>query len=94
MATLNSVMTAVLMNTTGKVMSALGIGFVSYKGLDTMQQRFVSMLIDKLDDVPQAALQLIYIVGVGEYLNYMLSGYAFALTIKTTTHLTAGLKRD
>lgn len=92
MTTLNSVMTSVLMNTTGKVMSALGIGFVSYKGLDTMQQKFVGLLMDKLDDVPQAALQLIYIVGVGEYLNYMLSGYAFALTIKSTTRLTTRLK--
>lgn len=94
MATLNSVITAVLMNTTGKVMSALGIGFVSYKGLDSLQQKFVSLLMDKIDDLPQAALQLIYIVGVGEYLNYMLSGYAFALTIKSTTHLTARLKSD
>lgn len=94
MATLNSVITAVLMNTTGKVMSALGVGFVSYKGLDSIQQKFVSLLMDKIDDLPQAALQLIYIVGVGEYLNYMLSGYAFALTIKSTTHLTARLKSD
>lgn len=92
MTTLNSVITSVLMNTTGKVMSALGVGFVSYKGLDTMQQKFVGLLMDKLDDLPQAALQLIYIVGIGEYLNYMLSGYAFALTIKSTTHLTARLK--
>lgn len=94
MATLNSLMTAVLMNTTAKVMSALGIGFISYKGLDSLQQKFVSLLLDKLEDFPEASLQLIYMSGMGEYLNYMMSAYAFSLTIKSTKHLTGGLKNS
>lgn len=92
--TFNSLMTAILMNTTGKVLTALDVGFVTYKGSDVMLNQFVRWLHSKMGDISQDTLQLLYISGFGEYLNWTISGMAFGLSIKSASYLTARLRSN
>lgn len=85
-------MTAILTNTTNKVMAALGVGFVSYQGTDVVFNRFIHLIREQLGDISQDALQLLYLGGLGEYLNWTMSGMAFGLSIKSMSYLTARLR--
>lgn len=92
MTTFNSLMTAVLMNTATKITTALGVGFVSYKGLGALQYKFIDLIQDKLNGLPADALNLLMLGGLGDYLNWTMSGVTFALSIKSTTFLTTKLR--
>lgn len=91
-ANFNTLMTAILMTTAGKIISALGLCFITYQGLDTLQGYFLRVVHQQLGQFTHDALQLFYLGGGGEVLNWVFSGYAFALSIKTTSKLTARFK--
>lgn len=93
MTTFNSLLTSILINTATKIMTALGIGFVSYTGIDYMQGQFVNWVKSQLSQFPTDALNLFYLSGAGDALNWIFSAYAFVATTKLTSHLTAQLKR-
>lgn len=88
----NTLLTAVLITTAGKIMTALGLCFIVYQGLDTLQGYFLSVVNKQLGQFTNDALQLFYLGGGGEVLNWVFSGYAFALSIKSTSKLTARFK--
>lgn len=85
-------MTAILMNTAAKIFTALGLTFVVYKGLDTFHLKLVRLIQDKLDGVPADTLQLLMLGGFGDFLNWVMSGIAFAMTLKSGSKLTARFK--
>ena len=82
-----------LMSFAGKMITAFGLGFSSYVGLDLMQDKFVSWLTQQLGYFPADALSMFYMAGGGVVLNYLFGAIAFIATIKTTSHLTATLKK-
>lgn len=92
-ASIGSLLTAVLMNTAGKVIAALGLGFVSYQGIDLMLTTFVGWMQGQMGKLPIDALNLLYLSGVPSALNWIFSAYAFTATLKATSHLTAQFKK-
>lgn len=83
-----------LMSFAGKIVTALGLGFVSYAGLDMMQDKFSSWLTQQLGYFPADALAMFYMAGGGVVLNYLFGAITFVTTIRTTSHLTATLKKQ
>lgn len=92
MTTFNSLMTSILMNTTGKVLTALGVGFISYSGIDYMHGRFVSWVQNQLHQFPADAYQMFVLSGAPDALNWVFSAYAFSATIKGGSKLVARFK--
>lgn len=90
--TFNSLLTAILINTTAKIAAAFGVGFVSYSGLDYMQSRFIGWMQEQLSQFPSDALNLFYLSGAPDAMNWIFSAYAFSATLKSTAKLTAQLK--
>lgn len=93
MTTFNSVMTAILVNTTAKIATAFGVGFVSYTGIDYMGQRFVGFIKGQLSQFPADALALFTLSGAPDALNWIFSAFAFSATIKSTSKLTAQFRK-
>ena len=62
---LGSVLTGVLMSVAGKLITALGVGFVSYAGLNLLQNKFAGWLQTQMGAIPADALQIFYIAGGG-----------------------------
>lgn len=92
--TFNTLMTAILINVAAKIFTALGLTFVVYKGLDTLHLKFVRLIQDKLDGIPADILQLMLLGGFGDFLNWVMSGIAFAMTLKAGSKLTARFKQS
>ena len=90
---IGTMITSVLMSVAGKLLTALGVGFVSYTGLDYMQGKFASWIASQLGAFPADALQIFYIGGGGVILNWIFGAITFIATIKATSHLTASLRK-
>ena len=62
--------TSVLMTVAGKVITALGLSFVSYVGLNEIQGFLLSHVQSQIGGIPSDAMNLAYIAGTavcGEY---------------------------
>lgn len=90
---IGGVIMAALMTFSGKIFTALGLGFVSYAGLDYMQGKFSGWLVGQLGNIPADALQIFYIAGGGVVLNWIFGAITFIATIKTTSRLTASMRK-
>lgn len=88
-----SMIISALMTFAGKILTALGVGFITYKGLDLMQAKFASYIQQQLGNIPADALQIFYMAGGGVFLNWIFGAVAFIATIKTTSHLTATMRK-
>lgn len=89
---IGAILTGVLMTTAGKIMSALGLSFISYAAANVLQQRFASWLAGSVSSFPTDALQIFYIAGGGVVLNWFFGSLAFVASLKSTAHLSAVLK--
>lgn len=83
-----------LMSFTGKIITAFGIGFISYTGLDYMQGKFANYIQSQLGSFPIDALQIFYMAGGGVVLNWLFGAISFVATIKTTSHLTTTFRKS
>ena len=90
MATLGTVLTSVLMTTAGRIISSLGMSFITYTGFNAMQSYFVSWLSNQFNNFPSAAIQLVYIGGGGVALNWLFGAFAFVVSVKSVTKLSMG----
>lgn len=90
---LGSVLTGVLMSVAGKLITALGVGFVSYAGLNLLQNKFAGWLQTQMGAIPADALQIFYIAGGGVALNWLFGAFAFINTLKASGKLIAGMKK-
>ena len=82
-----------LMSFAGKMITAFGLGFVSYAGLDYMQDKFVGWISQQIGSFPVDAASIFYMAGGVVVLNWIFGAITFIATIKTTSHLTASLKK-
>lgn len=90
---LSTILTGILMTTASKIITALGLGFVTYTGIDYMQQKFANYMLREMSSIPTDAIQIFYIAGGGVVLNWLFGAIAFTATLKTTSHLTASLRK-
>uniref|UniRef100_A0AAU8B2Q6 DUF2523 domain-containing protein n=1 Tax=Dulem virus 54 TaxID=3145765 RepID=A0AAU8B2Q6_9VIRU len=79
---LATMITSVLMTVAGRLISALGLSFVTYKGMDITQTYFANWLNSQLSSFPAASLQILYIAGVGVCLNWIFGTFTFIVTLK------------
>lgn len=63
----------------GKLIAALGISIISYKGIEAIQVQFVNYLINQLGRMPSEVLQIFYLAGGGVALNWIMGGVSFAI---------------
>lgn len=93
MKSLSTLITAVLMSAAGKIMSALGIAFVSYKGVEALQERFAGWMLQQIGSIPADALNIFYLAGGGIFLNWIFGAIAFSASVKGASKLTAIMKK-
>lgn len=65
-STLGMLITSALMSTAGKLLTSLGIGAITYAGLDYVQRRFMAAALDAWGGLPADAVQLLLIAGVSQ----------------------------
>lgn len=85
--------TSVLMTVAGKVIAALGLSFVSYVGLNELQKYLLDAVQTQIGGLPQDGLQIAYIAGLGVALNWIFGTFAFIVSIKSLSKLSAGVAR-
>lgn len=86
-STLGMLITSALMSTAGKLLTSLGIGAITYAGLDYVQRRFMAAALDAWGGLPADAVQLLLIAGVGVALNWVFGAISFVVTYRSTTKL-------
>ena len=86
-------LTAVLTTFAGKVVAALGVSFVSYIGLNELQNYLLSTVQQQIGGIPEVALQLAYIAGIGVCLNWLFGTFAFIASLKAVAKLSASLAK-
>lgn len=82
-ASFGMIITAALMSTAGKLITAFGVGAITYTGLSVIQQRFVSTALQNWQSLPSDAIQVLLIGGVGVALNWVFGAIAFIVTYKS-----------
>ncbi|QEY25503.1 DUF2523 family protein [Neisseria zalophi] len=85
--------TGVLMSVAGRLIAALGLSFVSYVGLNEIQGYLLNQVQTQIGGIPNDALQLAYIAGMGVVLNWIFGTFAFIASMKTMSKLSAGIQR-
>ena len=90
---LGTILTSVLMTVAGRLVAALGVSTVSYIGLNEIQKRIVSAVAQNIDSLPKEALQLIYIAGLRICLNWIMGAFAFVISLKSLSRLSAGISK-
>ncbi len=86
-----TLITSVLMTVAGRVIAALGLSFVSYVGLNELQEMFLRAVSDQIGGIPADALQIAYIAGFGLCLNWVFGAFAFVVSLKSLSKLSAGI---
>lgn len=77
-----SIITGVLMSVAGRVLSVVGLSFVTVTGLNTMQRYFINEISRAIGGFPDEALQIMYIAGFGVVLNWIFGAFSFVITLK------------
>lgn len=84
---------AVLMNVTGRIVAALGLSFISYAGLNELQGQLLGYVQAQIGGLPDDAMQIAMIAGVGVCLNWVFGTFAFVASLKTMSKLSAVMQR-
>lgn len=87
-----NLITAALMSVAGRILSAIGLSFVTVTGFQSMQSYFVQQVQNHIGGFPQDALQIIYILGFGVMLNWIFGAFTFIATIKGFKKLSTIIK--
>ncbi|WP_373699942.1 DUF2523 family protein [Neisseria dentiae] len=77
-----TLITSVLMSVAGRIMTAIGLSFVTVTGFQVLQEYFVSQMIEHIGGFPNDVLQIAYIMGFGVMLNWIFGTFTFIATVK------------
>lgn len=66
----------------GWVLSAIGIGFITYLGLDQVVEYSIDMVRERWSAIPATALELLRLTGIFKAFNIFASGIVAGLTVK------------
>lgn len=82
-------LTSVLTTVAGKIMSAVGLSFITYVGLDALQNQLMQAVSQQVGGLTEDSLQVLYILGIGVYLNWIFGTFTFIASLKTMSKLSA-----
>lgn len=88
-----NLITAVLMTVAGRIIAALGLSFVTYVGLNELQGYLMNAVQSQIGGIPDIAMQLAYILGIGVMLNWIFGTFVFIQSIKAFSKLSAGIAK-
>ena len=82
-------LTSVLTTVAGKIMSAVGLSFITYVGLDALQNQLMQAVSQRVGGLTEDSLQVLYILGIGVCLNWIFGTFTFIASLKTMSKLSA-----
>lgn len=82
-------LTSVLTAVAGKIMSAVGLSFITYVGLDALQNQLMQAVSQQVGGLTEDSLQVLYILGIGVCLNWIFGTFTFIASLKTMSKLSA-----
>ena len=85
----STLITSVLMTVAGRIITALGLSFVSYVGLNELQDYLLKAVMDQIGGIPDTTLQIMYIAGFGVCLNWIFGTFTFVASLKSMGKLSA-----
>ena len=88
-----TLITSALMTVAGRVIAALGLSFLSYVGLNELQEQLLNTVVAQIGGIPSDALQIAYIAGMGVCLNWIFGTFSFIASLKTLSKLSASLSK-
>ena len=80
------------MSVAGRILSAIGLSFVTVTGFQSLQSYFVQQVQNHIGGFSQDALQIVYIMGFGVMLNWIFGAFTFIATIKGFKKLSTIIK--
>jgi len=75
-----------------KIMVALGLGFITYKGFETAFDMITNYVVSNFNSIPSDAFNLLMMAGTGQALGIVLGAFMFNATMSSVSKFTAGLK--
>ena len=75
-----------------KIMVALGLGFITYKGFETAFEMISNYVLSNCNSLPSDAFNLLMMAGTGQALGIVLGAFMFNATMSSVSKFTAGLK--
>lgn len=84
-ASIGTLITAALMSVAGKLITALGVGTITYTGLDLIQRKFTQHMLQGWNSLPADAIQILQMAGAGVAMNWVFGAVAFSATFKSVT---------
>ncbi|PSJ79893.1 DUF2523 family protein [Neisseria iguanae] len=88
-----TLITSVLMTVAGRIVTALGLSFISYTGLNAVQSYLLNAVTTQIGSIPADALNLAYIAGIGVCLNWLFGTFAFIASLKSMSKLSATISK-
>ena len=89
-----SLITAVLMSVAGRILTAIGLSFVTVAGFRQLQSYFIQQVQNHIGGFPEDALQIVYIMDFGVMLNWIFGAFTFIATIKGFKKLSTIVKSE
>ncbi len=89
----SKLLTAVLTTVAGKIMAAFGLSFVTYVGVNELQQQLLSYVTNQIGGISDDALQILYITGLGVCLNWIFGTFTFIASLKSFSKLSAVMSK-
>nr|DAY39176.1 MAG TPA: Minor Head Virion Protein G6P [Inoviridae sp.] len=77
----------------GQIIVALGVSAITYVGFDQLQQMFLNHIKSSMGGADAAAIQIFYIAGGGEALNWIFGATSFALALSSVSKLGTSFKK-
>lgn len=77
----------------GRLLAALGISVITYKGADMVQAQFINYLMNEIGRMPSEVLQIMYLAGFGVALNWLFGGISFAISLMSVTKIGSIFKK-
>lgn len=75
-----------------KIMLALGLGFITYKGFETAFDVISSYVSSNFNNIPSDVFNLLMMAGLGQAIGIILGAFMFNAAMSAASKFTAGLK--
>lgn len=88
-----AVLSSVLSSIVTRVFIALGIGILSYSGMQFVLDRIKEWILETFNGMPVDLYNLFLMAGFGEAVGYIFGAYAFVVTYQLSSKLVFGLSK-
>ncbi|WP_239327059.1 DUF2523 domain-containing protein [Snodgrassella gandavensis] len=88
-----TVLTSVLSSIVVRIFLALGIGLVSYSGMQAILDKLKNWVSSSMSGMPEDMYNLALMSGLGVALGYIFGAYSFVVTYQLTSKLVFGMKK-